>query len=191
MWISGLFVCFISQKIARKLRFWRKTGSCFGIGLITRTLMDRKSCSTLPDKMVTFTSIFFPPTVQKTPKCFSFYRTPPANTELLFTIDPPWRCQNVGKLLCYSLYDSRRRQNSLQFPENVCSAGLNPDTPLLETCSDGSNSLCKVSTCDWLSWVTWWREQECIGILYHVQTKVMVFWWHGVSVSYVNMFQRE
>lgn len=36
------------------------------------------------------------------------------------------------------------------------------------------NSLQHVSSCDWLSRVTWWREHKYAGILYHMQSKMMV-----------------
>lgn len=192
MKVPGLFVCFLfylPQKLARKLRFWRKTGSCFlVIRLSTRTLMDKKATQQMwPRKRSHLPVYFFSPLVQKTAKFFSFYWAPPANTELPFTIDPPWCRQNVGKLLCYSLYDSRRPQNRPVVSRKCLLCRIKPR----HSCSDGSNSLHKVSTRDWLSWVTWWHEQERTGILHHVQTKVKVFWWHGVSVSEVNMLQWE
>lgn len=47
------------------------------------------------------------------------------------------------------------------------------------------NSLRHLSTCDWLSWVTWWREQKYAGILFHMQ-----WWWWLMCCSQSEWVKR-
>lgn len=129
MTIPGLLLgccCFftiLKYNFTRKLSFWKrqiKTKNrilfcCQHQNFSEWKGAPEKSCTTLPEKIVTLTGVIFP-RCRKLQNAFPFYRALSANTELLFTIDPPWHCQNVWKLLCSSLYDSQSRQNGPVVP---------------------------------------------------------------------------